>query len=30
MDLMQSFIEKKMPEKEAPSVTVGDTVRVHP
>lgn len=29
MDLMQSFIEKNMPEKEAPSVTVGDTVRVH-
>ena len=28
MDLMQSFIEKNMPEKEAPSVTVGDTVRV--
>ena len=29
MALMQSFIEKNMPEKEAPSVTVGDTVRVH-
>ena len=29
MDLMQSFIEKNMPEKEAPSITVGDTVRVH-
>ena len=29
MDLMQSFIEKNMPESEAPSVTVGDTVRVH-
>lgn len=29
MDLMKSFIEKNMPEKEAPSVTVGDTVRVH-
>ena len=29
MDLMQSFIEKNMPEQEAPSVTVGDTVRVH-
>jgi len=29
MDLMQSFISKNMPEKEAPSVTVGDTVRVH-
>ena len=29
MDLMQSFIEKNMPEKEVPSVTVGDTVRVH-
>ena len=25
MDLMKSFIEKNMPEKEAPSVTVGDT-----
>ena len=29
MDLMKSFIEKNMPAKEAPSVTVGDTVRVH-
>ena len=29
MDLMKSFIEKNMPEKEAPSVTHGDTVRVH-
>jgi len=29
MDLMQSFIEKNMPQQEAPSVTVGDTVRVH-
>ena len=29
MDLMQSFVQKNMPEKEAPSVTVGDTVRVH-
>ena len=29
MDLMKSFIEKNMPEKEAPPVTVGDTVRVH-
>ena len=29
MDIMKSFIEKNMPEKEAPSVTVGDTVRVH-
>ena len=29
MDLMQSFIEKNMPEKDAPSITVGDTVRVH-
>ena len=29
MDLMQSFIEKNMPEKEAPSITVDDTVRVH-
>ena len=29
MDLMQSFIEKNMPEQETPSVTVGDTVRVH-
>ena len=29
MALMKSFIEKNMPEKEAPSVTVGDTVRVH-
>ena len=29
MDLMKSFIEKNMPEKEAPSITVGDTVRVH-
>ena len=29
MDLMKSFIEKNMPAKEAPSVNVGDTVRVH-
>ena len=29
MDLMKNFIEKKMPEKAAPDVTVGDTVRVH-
>ena len=29
MDLMKSFIEKNMPAKEAPSVTVGDTGRVH-
>ena len=29
MDLMKSFIEKNMPAKEAHSVTVGDTVRVH-
>ena len=29
MDLMKSFIEKNMPEKAAPAVNVGDTVRVH-
>ena len=29
MDLMKSFIEKNMLAKEAPSVNVGDTVRVH-
>lgn len=29
MDLMKNFIEKNMPEKAAPDVTVGDTVRVH-
>ena len=29
MDLMKSFIDKNMPEKAAPDVTVGDTVRVH-
>ena len=29
MDLMKSFVEKNMPVKEAPQVTVGDTVRVH-
>ena len=29
MDLMQSFIEKNMPEQAAPAVNVGDTVRVH-
>ena len=29
MDLMKSFVEKNMPAKEAPQVTVGDTVRVH-
>ena len=29
MDLMKNFVEKNMPEKAAPSVTVGDTVRVH-
>lgn len=28
MDLMKSFIEKNMPEKAAPAVNVGDTVRV--
>lgn len=29
MNLMQNFVEKNMPEKAAPDVTVGDTVRVH-
>lgn len=29
MDLMKNFVEKNMPAKAAPSVTVGDTVRVH-
>ena len=29
MDLMKSFFEKNMPEKAAPAVNVGDTVRVH-
>ena len=29
MDLMKSFIEENMPEKAAPAVNVGDTVRVH-
>ena len=29
MDLMQSFIDKNMPEQETPQVTGGDTVRVH-
>lgn len=29
MDLMKNFIEKNMPEKASPDVTVGDTVRVH-
>ena len=29
MDLMKNFIEKNMPEKAAPDVTVGDIVRVH-
>ena len=29
MDLMKNFIEKNMPEKAVPDVTVGDTVRVH-
>ena len=29
MDLMKSFIEKNMPAKEAPQVSIGDTVRVH-
>lgn len=29
MDLMKNFIEKNMPEKAAPNVSVGDTVRVH-
>ena len=29
MDLLKSFVEKNMPEKAAPDITVGDTVRVH-
>ena len=29
MDLMKNFVEKNMPEKAAPDVSVGDTVRVH-
>lgn len=29
MNLMQNFVEKNMPEKAAPDVSVGDTVRVH-
>ena len=29
MDPMKNFIAKNMPEKAAPDVTVGDTVRVH-
>ncbi len=29
MNLMQNFVEKNMPEKAAPDVTEGDTVRVH-
>ena len=29
MNLMQNFVEKNMPEKAGPDVTVGDTVRVH-
>ena len=28
MDLLKSFVEKNMPEKAAPDITVGDTVRV--
>lgn len=29
MDLMKNFIEKNTPSQTVPSVTVGDTVRVH-